>query len=191
LLSLDYGGVDESKRLLFSAAILEAMDLISSISDGYECIRYIGPDVYTAFKQEQFDAHKQLHGLKKVSVRLSVIQNINESAMYDVKPPTFQSVINQLIAMGIQFEDENNRRSMQNRNVFCKCGHSEKPRNGSSNRSFVIVGLKKRVRCQKCAPCLTSKCNECQFCLKPSMKKSCEKRICVFPKVPNCPCFAQ
>ena len=42
---------------------------------------------------------------------------------------------------------------------------------------------KRKVRCKKCEGCLAQKCNQCQFCLKPSMKKSCVKRECHYQVV--------
>ena len=43
---------------------------------------------------------------------------------------------------------------------------------------------KRKVRCKKCEGCFAKKCNQCQFCLKPSMKKSCVKRECHYQVVP-------
>ena len=50
-------------------------------------------------------------------------------------------------------------------------------------------GRKRKIRCQKCEGCLAQKCNQCHFCLKPSMKKPCVKRKCPYQVVPKCPCF--
>lgn len=50
-------------------------------------------------------------------------------------------------------------------------------------------GKQRRFPCRKCANCVRPKCGKCSNCLKPSNKQACIERKCLFPKIPNCPCF--
>ena len=45
---------------------------------------------------------------------------------------------------------------------------------------------KRKDRCRKCDRCLAQKCNQCKFCLKPSLKKACVKRKCPYQAFPKC-----
>jgi hypothetical protein len=56
-----------------------------------------------------------------------------------------------------------------NRNKICRCESG-----------------KRKVRCKKCERCLAQKCNQCKFCLKPSMKKACVKRKCLYQAIFKC-----
>ena len=83
------------------------------------------------------------------------------------------------------------RRSVVNQKIFCKCGVTRVVEaEENSKKGKVLVGNKRRMRCRECAGCKATKCNECQFCLKPHLKKPCVRKVCLFPVVPKCPCFA-
>ena len=109
------------------------------------------------------------------------------------RPLTFESMIDSAAQT-----DFNRRRSIQNRNIVCKCGESKpissviKSKNrGTFIKSKALTGNKKRTRCKNCIGCLAPRCKKCNFCLKPHLKKPCVGRKCLFPKVPTCPCFAK
>jgi hypothetical protein len=88
------------------------------------------------------------------------------------------------------------QRSVVNQKLVCRCGTTKKmsfqvDRIGKSHtRSKVYIGGKRRMPCKECAGCKAPKCNKCKFCLQAHLKKSCEQRKCLFPKIPQCPCFA-
>ena len=91
-------------------------------------------------------------------------------------------------------EDLQIQKAIANRGKVCQCGtmkeisHTKKGQ--KTNKNKVKIGGKRKMRCKKCVGCLASKCNKCVFCLNASMKKTCELRQCLFPVVPNCPCFS-
>ena len=88
-------------------------------------------------------------------------------------------------------------RSLANKNRVCHCGYDKnmevKVNRDGQNAYFkktVRTGFKKRSRCKQCKGCLASKCGKCTPCLRPSMKKPCVDKVCLYPVVPNCPCFS-
>ena len=52
-----------------------------------------------------------------------------------------------------------------------------------------LMGFHKRVTCRKCPACRAPKCMKCINCLIPSNRQPCVKKICYFPRTPNCPDF--
>ena len=117
------------------------------------------------------------------------------------RPLTFESMIDSAAQT-----DLDRKRSIQNRNIVCKCGDFKpislivkSKERGSNNpeqiraikRTKAWTGFKKRTRCKNCIGCLAPRCKKCNFCLKPHLKKPCVGRKCLFPKVPTCPCFAK
>ena len=109
------------------------------------------------------------------------------------RPLTFESMIDSAAQT-----DFNRRRSIQNRNIVCKCGQSKpislivnSKGKEKGQRSKAHTGNKIRSRCKNCIGCLAPRCNKCKFCLTPHLKKPCGDRKCLFPKVPTCPCFAK
>ena len=78
----------------------------------------------------------------------------------------------------------------------CRCGSTKilaVPPQGNGvgkKRSKVYVGGKRKVRCNKCTGCLAANCNICKHCRLPHWKKPCVERTCLFPILPECPCFA-
>ena len=90
------------------------------------------------------------------------------------------------------------QRAVANLNKVCRCGSMKEMETPNTikrmgqkahNRTRVLIGGKRKMRCKKCTGCKAPRCNKCIFCIKASMKKPCENRKCLFPIVPKCPCF--
>ncbi len=47
----------------------------------------------------------------------------------------------------------------------------------------------RKHRCRKCEQCKAPKCGKCRNCLNPPLKQACSGKVCLFPIIPNCPCF--
>ncbi len=78
------------------------------------------------------------------------------------------------------------RHSYEMRKIVCRCGKTVE---GTTKK--VHAGFKRRVKCQKCSGCKAPKCMRCTNCLNPRNKQACQDKICLFPKVPKCPCFVK
>ena len=127
------------------------------------------------------------------SKQFSIIMSYWALCIQRPRPLTFESMIDSAAQT-----DLDRKRSIQNRNIVCKCGEfksissivkSKEAR--KINRVKAWGGHKKRSRCKNCIGCLAPRCNKCKFCLTPHLKKPCGDRKCLFPKVPTCPCFAK
>merc|ERR1712150_321982 len=94
---------------------------------------------------------------------------------------------------GMERDAENEKnRSIAYKDIVCHCGF-DKPldhADGEGGKKTVKTGHKKRSRCKECKGCLAPKCMNCKFCINPKLKKPCQDKICLFPIVPKCPCFA-
>ena len=92
-------------------------------------------------------------------------------------------------------EDLEIQKAIANRDKVCQCGTMKNMSKAkilhrkNHQKTRVLTGGKRKMRCKKCTGCLATKCNKCIFCIKASMKKPCENRKCLFPIVPKCPCF--
>ena len=47
---------------------------------------------------------------------------------------------------------------------------------------------KRKRKCGECGPCKIQKCKSCKFCQRPSLKRPCERKICLNPIYPKCAC---
>ena len=191
-------GTDQSKNIIRAAGILEGLDLAVNINDslGYGLF-YRGPDLYAKLSETSFLHYSAKYDLKNVSVNVKIKKRIKLDKIPRPPPLTFKNV------RALAQSDLNRRRSIQNRDVVCKCGIMRDVLNFKSetssnpnltrtvNRTKAWSGFKKRVRCGNCLSCRVPKCKACKFCLLPHLKKPCVKRKCLFPKVPTCPCFAK
>ena len=188
-------GADESRRISFAASVLEGMGIVNKAGETEkDGIVYVGPDVYGDLVKEEFEDNRSEFNLKKVTIKLNTITILDEY-QYDFEPPSYE-MVRQKFAEFVNTDgmSEDKRRSIQNRNIVCRCGFKKTieaySHNGKVKRTKAAIGFKKRSRCKECAGCLAPKCMKCPHCLNPRMKQACVNKVCLFPKVPKCPCFA-
>ena len=186
-------GVNETRRVTLSASILEGLGLVTRHDDPLGGVTWSGRDLFEMFDKSQC----KLHALKRAFIALEPLENISQEdisfAMEAADKFNLASTEAPIISTdGLSSEQQ---RTVHNQNIFCKCGFIKKmeiedAKKGKSVKRSVHVGTKRRTRCKECPGCKATKCNECQHCLKPQNKKPCVLRVCHFPKVPKCPCFA-
>ena len=188
--------VDESRRILKIAAIFEGLGITENPSDDKGGIIYKGPDVYEEFCRNQHLKYGKSLGLKKCSVKLDTVE-IKEEYLYDIDVPQFEVKV---VEESTELTEQEKEIAKINLEKRCTCGHTKYIKGGIpvnnregqkvSSKSKVLVGGSRRTRCKKCTGCLTPPCKRCNFCLLPHLKKPCALRVCLYPKAPNCPCFA-
>ena len=163
---------------------------------------YTGPDFLEQDIAEEYDKYRSTFNLKNPKLLLAHA-NIPKDQFQpyvwnDVEQLSESSVVLSVTTNG---EEKNNVeekiRSVANKDRVCHCGHDKRMevkvnRDGQNSyfKKTVRTGFKKRSRCKKCKGCLAPKCGRCTPCLRPAMKKPCVDKICLFPVVPNCPCFS-
>jgi len=197
--------INESRRLILAASVLEGMGLVEKFTDELSGLIFKGSaKPYEDFKQTLWDMHGSEHGLKKMQMSLTQVE-VKEEHKYPIKPPAFD------FTKGLKRKDiptvpkelENDteiQRAIANLDRVCRCGSMKEykgekkviKRAGHKNhvRKQVYVGGKRKMRCKKCTGCLAPRCKQCNFCTKPHLKKPCERRVCLFPVAPKCPCFS-
>lgn len=196
--------VNESRRLTMVASILEGMGMVEKAEDELGGLIYKGPvQAFDDFKQNLWDSCGATteYNLKKVKLSLPHVE-VKEEHRYPIEPPKFVNnylaSVSEVVVPDELKEDLEIQRAVANLNKVCRCGsmkEMEKPntikRMGQKahNRTRVLIGGKRKMRCKKCTGCKAPRCNKCIFCIKASMKKPCENRKCLFPIVPKCPCF--
>jgi len=196
--------VNESRRLTIAASILEGMGMVEKFTDELGGLAFKGPSKpYEDFKQTIWDTYGNEYNLKKVQMSLSHVE-VKEEHRYPIKPPCFDFSVS---LKGVDIppvpeelkNDTEIQRAIANMGKVCRCGSTKElkgnqriiQREGGKShiRKQVYVGGKRKMRCKKCTGCLAPKCKKCNFCTKPHLKKPCERRNCLFPVVPKCPCF--
>ena len=155
--------------------------------------------LYDGFKQTLWDIYGLDFGLRKVQMNLTQVE-VKEKHRYPITPPVFDFKAIYSKRKGIPVvpeelkDDQEIQRAVANLDKVCRCGSMKafKGEQGGEKgyvKSKVLVGGKRKLRCKKCTGCLAPNCKKCNFCTKPHLKKPCVNRVCLFPKVPNCPCF--
>jgi len=198
--------VNESRRLTMVASILEGMGMVEKAIDELGGLIYKGPvQAYDNFMKNLWDSCGATteHNLKKVKLSLTHVE-VKEEHRYPIEPPQF---VNNYLAAVKEAEvvvpeelkeDVEIQRAVANLNKVCRCGSMKEMETPNTikrmgqkahNRTRVLIGGKRKMRCKKCTGCKAPRCNKCIFCIKASMKKPCENRKCLFPIVPKCPCF--
>ena len=163
---------------------------------------YIGPDIASQDMREIYRQHVEEFELKQpklVLKRCAITSDDISSYLNDDEQQLLQDMQSSEETKS-QNEDntkEEKIRSLVNKNRVCHCGYDKnmevKVNRDGQNAYFkktVRTGFKKRSRCKQCKGCLASKCGKCTPCLRPSMKKPCVDKVCLYPVVPNCPCFS-
>ena len=158
---------------------------------------------YEDFKQTLWDTYGIKFGLKKVQMNLTQVE-VKEEHRYPIKPPVFdfKAIYSKRKGIPVVPEelkgDQEIQRAIANLDKVCRCGSMKEnkhkriiKREGRKDhiRKKVYVGGKNKRRCKKCTGCLAPSCKKCKYCTKPHLKKPCVNRVCLFPVVPNCPCF--
>ena len=190
--------MNETRRVTLIAAILEGLGLVSRKNDSIGGVVWSGKDLLLQWHQEQCDKYyDEPEEIRQCSVSLiepKLTEDQLEQAQEDVK--AYLESQQETPSISIDGLTSEQQRSVVNQNRVCKCGVSKKPSyttggEGAANvRKSVWSGFKKRTRCKKCPGCMATKCMECQYCLKAHLKKPCVRKVCQFPVVPTCPCFA-
>ena len=163
---------------------------------------YRGQDFLGQDIAEEYDKYRSTFNLKNPKLLLAH-ENIPKDKFQpyvwnDVEQLSESSVV---VSVNTNGEEKNNVeekiRSVANKDRVCHCGHDKRMevkvnRDGQNSyfKKTVRTGFKKRSRCKQCKGCLAPKCGRCTPCLRPAMKKPCVEKICLFPVVPNCPCFS-
>ncbi len=191
-------GVNETRRVTLSAAILEGLGLVSRKTDTIGGVVWIGKDLLPVWLEDQclkyYDDAAQLKTVKVDLEQVQLTPEQMELATEDLEQHLASMLETPTVAIeGLSTEQQ---RSVVNQKIVCKCGTTKKmtydvERDGKTHfRSKVWTGFKKRSRCKACPGCLAKKCGECNYCLKAHLKKPCVLKVCQFPVVPKCPCFA-
>ena len=189
-------------RMVNCLTVLAGLKIISrDLSSPGGIYRYSGPDVYSGWMRHWHDKLNLEYGLKAVSVAITredyseypqpPRQNwrrtlgLSDSNVVNYGAFKTQVILEKTKSMKRETMTEEQLRSMDNIKRVCRCGTTYTDDNGKK----VTIGNKRKHRCKKCEGCKTPKCGECTHCLKPSNKQACIKRVCLFPKVPDCKCF--
>lgn len=180
------------------AAILEGLGLVERQTDSVSGVTWIGDDLLVKWQEEMCAKfYVDPEEIRKCSVLLSM-HELSEEQLELARDDAKAYLDSQVEAPTVSTEGltSEQQRSVVNQKIVCKCGISKKAsfsverEGGTYERKSVWSGFKKRTRCKECAGCKATKCNECQNCLKPHLKKPCVRKVCQFPVVPKCPCFA-
>ena len=205
-LSFDYS-TSEIKEFIKVFSILESIKLVQNKT--YNCGQtkqtfyvYTGPNIASQETENIYIQHRNEFDLKKPKLVLphctihpeDIIPYLNDDE---------ENLIEDIHGSEVAKNDNNSNnseekiRSLANKNRVCHCGYDKrmevKVNRDGQNAYFkktVRTGFKKRSRCKQCKGCLASKCGKCTPCLRPAMKKPCVDKVCLYPVVPNCPCFS-
>ena len=171
-----------------AAAVLEGLGLVEKKNDELGGLIYKGPDINQTFLRSLHEKHKTEYDLKYPTLSLPRVE-VKDEHRYPIEPPTFASKSDLITASLPEdlAEDEEIQRAIRNMEIVCQCGTRQKSTSGS--RTMVTIGGFKKKRCKKCPNCLMKNCGKCVYCTNASLKKPCEKRVCLYPIPPKCPCF--
>jgi len=197
--------VNESRRLTMSAAILEGLGMVEKITDELGGFVFNGTSKpYEDFKKTLWDMYSTEFSLKELQMNLTEVE-VKEEHRYPIKAPEFdfrkalkrKDIVIPEVPEELK-DDKDIQRAIVNYEKVCKCGsmkdwkgplNKSKGAKRTMERKKVLVGGKRKLRCKKCTGCLAQNCKKCKFCTQPHLKKPCINRVCLFPVVPNCPCF--
>ena len=171
-----------------AAAVLEGLGLVEKKNDELGGLIYKGPDINQTFLRSLHEKHKTEYDLKYPTLSLPRVE-VKDEHRYPIEPPTFASK-SDLISASLPedlAEDEEIQRAIRNLDKVCNCGSRTSIEN--SRKSSVVRGGFRKKRCKKCPNCVMKPCEKCNFCTQPQLKKPCEKRVCLYPIPPKCPCF--
>ena len=190
---------EDREKIRLVISILVGLELVELVRSGGRW-RYRGPSIYQDYLRTLFDLYKKQYPCLRMPQLILEKQKVPEGALpsnrrkklFRIRGTRSASSKQRYIEqktkdVDVSTLDEAQRRSMANQKKVCKCG--KKVADVSGRKVGVYAGFKKRSRCRKCEGCTAPKCRTCIHCLTPSNKQSCEKRICLFPIIPKCPCF--
>ena len=198
--------MNEIKHTIHAFSVLESLKLIQTKT--FNCgptkqtsYVYIGPNILGKETENLYMRYHAEFNLK--TPRLSLIR---EDVALEKFFPYLHNEAEQMLEISVSSNmndgqsssnKEEKIRSLANKNRVCQCGYDKRMevkvnRDGQNSyfKKTVRTGFKKRSRCKQCKGCLAPKCGKCTPCLRPAMKKPCVDKICLFPVVPNCPCFS-
>ena len=189
---------EDCERIRMIVNVLVGLSLAEQVRRGRW--KYRGPRIYSSYVRRLFLLHREEHPglqlpslvLQKVAVPPGAMPHLGKGRrrLFDVGRSATVSVKQRYIEqmtrdVDVSTLDESQRRSLANHKRVCRCGTKVEHSSGKTVHS----GFKKRSRCRKCDGCRASKCGACANCLNPRNKQCCERKICLFPVVPKCPCF--
>ena len=186
-------GVNETRRVTLSAAILEGLKLVQAKTDLLGGIVWIGKDIFKKWDNMEYQKYlDQIPTDKRVRLCIESLTNLTpeqlELAMEDAEQVVVTAAETPVLDAG-DFSAEQ-QRSIVNQSIVCRCGTTKNMTNEGSVKRKVYVGGKRKMPCKQCVGCKAPKCGKCNPCLKLHLKKPCVDRVCRFPVVPKCPCFA-
>ena len=153
---------------------------------------YSGPNVYSGRCKHLLEEYGDELEKKEAKLVLKHVQ-VQDEHVYPLLPPQYNTRTIGSKYANLDY-DEEKKRTTKYDGIVCTCG-DRKAYNGPSmgekgvKVKTVVVGAKKRKKCKNCENCKREKCLKCMFCLQPHLKKPCKLKVCLFPIVPNCPCF--
>ena len=185
-------GVNETRRVTLSAAILDGLELLQTKTDSLGGVVWIGKDIFKQWDDLEYQKYgDQIMSTKRARLCIESLENMTpkqlELAMEDAEQVVVTAAETPVLTAG-DFSVEQ-QRSIINQNIVCRCGTTKKL-DDCLTKTKVYVGGKRKMPCKKCVACMAPKCGKCNPCLKPPLKKACVDRVCRFPVVPKCPCFA-
>ncbi len=181
-----------SEKIRSILHVLTGLGLVDLVRRGRW--KYRGPKVVYEYKRKLFFRYKEeFPDLKLFSIHLRHVA-VPEGSMPKRKKlfklrafgahDKQKYIEDKLKDVDLSTLDKEQRRSYEMRSVVCRCG-----KKFDGDVKVVHTGFKKRARCKKCSGCKASKCMSCSNCLNPRNKQACVHKVCLFPKVPTCPCF--
>jgi len=193
-----FGSVSYMTSVNGVMATLEALNLVAHQRDDYaKGFEYVGPDIDKDVRQELFNAYSNKEGYPLLKVSTVSVRRTEVDLEVTPWPKIQRFPVSKRSAYHYNARDnwseerieEEKQRSVANAERVCKCG-TVYATDKFASKSKVHTGFKKRSRCKNCEGCLAPKCGMCQPCLRPPLKKPCIERVCKFPVIPKCPCFA-
>jgi len=196
ILGKNQGGINETRRVTQSAAILEALNYVERKEDTLGGVVWIGRDIFKDWSEKQLLLYSdESMNIGRLCVRLTECELVTKELLEQGVDATrrFLDSVNAEPGYVVGDLSTEQQKSVANLKISCKCGITKKMEaieGKQYSKKAVYTGFKKKTRCKNCPGCLAKKCKQCQFCLIPRLKKSCMYRVCQFPVVPKCPCFA-
>lgn len=201
-----FGTSDEDNLMESVIQALYGLGLVVRASGSW-CF-YTGPDVFSVWEKQLIKGYEE-YGLKLMSVPVKradippeTIRNARRLQWRTRKGKNFAAGIGQAVRnmmSNMEFYEkqqkeglmnEEQKRSVENMEKMCTCGDGQRrPVMVHGKVQYRKFGRKRRVKCRKCENCLKKKCGVCANCRTPSNHQACIEKICLFPKIPKCPCF--
>ncbi len=194
--------LDEAKRALYGLRYFNLVKYCHPDKKDKEEIgkkdpgwTYLGPRVYEEWRMNWLNRYSNIIAKE---LKVQVKKELFDPEKYPMPKRQMESVFRNLNGwnfkekireekfkkMDLSTLTDEQRRSYDNRFNVCKCGGKR-----IVNGKVCWYGGKRKLRCRKCQGCKSSNCGRCVNCLNPRNKQACVNKVCLFPNLPDCPCF--